>query len=272
MQPDRMRHAPSIALLCTLSIVLTGCPERKPVYGFLPMQRAVEHVESNRARLPTGIRAYGQAYGFFADPNGVRRNFDLSLKLLLSPPTHYRLTLEHILGGDELKAVLNDELWWVWVRRPRPQETQGRVGSDDRLVAGDIPLQPEQFAECVGLNAISLDHVAQRVTEDRQQLLFIRRSKNHPKIEKEIWLDRAWPNMIRRVVFRDEQGRETFVSDLDDYRPVGTRGAMLPRRIDVQWPGKGATMHFRIDRWLADESISKDHRAFVTPDQRNRAR
>jgi hypothetical protein len=107
------------------------------------------------------------------------------------------------------------------------------------------------------------------VVEDHQQLIyFARRPDGDEYIEKEYWLDRHPPFLIRRIVFRDSDGRVAMSSELDKFRPVGEQGALLPHEIRLSWPLDDAATTFRIARWREMPDMTPQHRAFISPRDR----
>lgn len=232
------------------------------------MSEAIAIVEANRRSMGAGLRARGSARGHFRDSDGVRRHFDLEAKLLVLPPDHLRFVLEHVLGGDELRVGMNNAKWWLWARRPKEQELEGNRLAGGVNVDGSVPLRPEQLMQALGLGALTETEVVQRVTADYQQLIFVASQGGRKRIAKEYWLDRYEPRLIRRIVFRDNEGRITLSSELDRYARVGDGGLQLPHRLRLYWPENDAEMVFHISRWREDASLTRDHAAFVAPSDR----
>ncbi len=250
-----------------LLLIVCGCPQPRPAPIFTPMAEAIHLIETNASKVHSALRARGSARGYFLDDRGVRRRYDLEAKLLVRPPDHLRFVMEHALSGDELRVGMNPTKWWMWVRRPREQAIEGRRGDEEPNLAGNIPVHADQLVEALGLNRLANHRFAQRVVDDYQQLLSISEDGERDVIECEYWLDRQPPRLIRRIVFRDREGRITLSSWLDQYRPIST-GAMLPHLVRLRWPAQGAEMEFHIDRWREDDSLTDDHPAFVAPSDR----
>jgi len=232
------------------------------------MSQAIGIVESNRQSIPSGLRARGSARGRFRDGQGVRRHYDLEAKLLIRPPHSLRFVMEHVLAGDELRVGMNEARWWIWVRRPEEQELEGSRGDGGVYVNGNVPVRAEQLMEALGLNALPETGVVQRVTADYQQLVFVAVTQGRQIIEKEYWLDRCEPRLIRRIVFRDSEGRTTLSSQLDKYARLGNHGPLLPHLLRLRWPEQDAEMVFDIHRWWEDASLTPDHPGFVAPSDR----
>jgi hypothetical protein len=255
-------------VICTVVMTNAGCPEPPRQAGFLPKQQAMAKIQANRSLIDGGLKARGSARGHFLDAEGKRRHYDLIGKLQLVQPAHLRFVMENVLGRDELEVGMNDLKWWVFVRRPVETYREDWRDQDADVYAGSLPLQPNQLIHSLGLDDIAANQVAQRVVDDYQQLIFVDRTAEDPVIEREYWLDRFAPNQIRRVVFRDTDGRVTFTSELDGHAPVGDSGLLLPTKLRFRWPLRGAELVFRVDRWEVRPNLTADHRAFVSPHDR----
>ncbi len=261
------------------------------------MSAAVARVEANRRLVVAGLKATGSIRLRFVDEDGKRRHFDLQGKLQVVEQTHLRLAMQTILGRDVVEVGMNDAKWWVWMREPEDHYYEGAPGESELMVRGALPLRAEQLMESLGLTELPAVGPAQRVVDEYQQLLFVStREDGGQVIEKEYWLDRYAPWLIRRIVFRDEEGRVVLSSELDDYRAVGSGGLQLPHSLRLRWPAEspaplrshgvrprthservrprsrlgaeGAEMVFQVRRWRELDSLGAGHRAFVSPRDR----
>ena len=250
-------------------LVIAGCTPPKVVGRVLTVDEAVGIVETNRRFVTAGLKARGAARGRFTDGRGGRHHFDLEAKLQVVPPHHLRFTLEHVFGGREVEVGMNQDKWWVLVRRPEERYYEGRRGATEVSLGGTVPLRAERLMECAGLGPLSAKGAAPRVTGDCQQLIFLNNaSDGRLAVEKEYWLDRYEPRLIRRVLFRDGDGRVTLSSELEDYRVVDDAGLRLPHRLRLRWPADEAEMTFHVARWRLDARLGTEHRAFVSPRDR----
>ncbi len=251
-------------------LLIAACegPQRTPI--FTPMREAVEIVEANRRKMIHGYKAVGTAQGRFRDADGTTRHFDLGLKLQLFAPHHMRLVLQNALGGDELEVGSNGRKWWILTRRPQEHYYEGWVADDfDVSIGGTVPLKPDQLIECMGVSPLDIRNASQRIDGDFQQILFTAPAADGRNvIEKEYWLDRYEPRLIRRILFRDAEGRVLLSSQIDDHQPVSDSGLKLPRRLVFTWPADDARMTITLRNWKIQKSLSTEHRAFVSPRDR----
>ena len=83
-------------------------------------------------------------------------------------------------------------------------------------------------------------------------------------IEKEYWLDRRPPRLIRRVIFRDAEGVVSMTSELSDYRPLPGAGPSLPYSMVAEWPKEGARMEFDVGKWELVPQVRSGGPQFTT--------
>lgn len=246
-----------------------GCAREERVPTFRPMREAVAVAEANRRLVTEGLKATGSVWLEFVDEGGTRRHFDLDGKLQVRPPGHMRFAMQSALGRDEFEVGMNDVKWWVVVYRPRRRYFEGELGEPGPATAGSVPLRAEQLIESLGLGGLADGRSGQRVVDDYQQLLFVEEgSDGRMVIAKECWLDRYAPWLVRRVLFRDDEGRVSLSAELNRYGAVGSEGLRLPYELRFSWPAEDAAMVYRVRRWEVKPSLTAEHRAFVSPKDR----
>ncbi len=256
----------------------------------LPLRDAAAVVNANTARIEGTLRASGNVDGYVTDANGLKRHFDVDGVLFYLRPRYLRLDLKKF-GERQLLLGSNVELYWVYDKQ-NDEYHCGRHGLDDGEAAA-FPIRADQVLDALGLSWIG-DRAAdpgdgagaedvpedaagrhragrnyvQRVLEDHQELLFLARDEEGWSfIEKEYWLDRFAPRLIRRVIFRDADGVVEMESLLNDYRPMSPSGPFLPTSMTASWPEKGATMRFRIGKWESHLEVTPDGPQFAPPPQ-----
>ncbi|GAF91919.1 unnamed protein product, partial [marine sediment metagenome] len=148
----------------------------------------------------------------------------------------------------------------------------GRHGATEDLPP-DIPVRPDQIADALGLGPIAEDcggaaRPVQRVVDEYQQILCLVHDEwGDLVLEKEYWLDRFEPQLVRRVIFRDAHGVVEMTSRLDQYEPLGPGGPLLPRVMVADWPKTQARMRFRVDKWSPVDQVKPGSIQFATPDE-----
>ncbi|MGB2987451.1 MAG: hypothetical protein WBE26_16425, partial [Phycisphaerae bacterium] len=106
----------------------------------------------------------------------------------------------------------------------------------------------------------------QRIVDDYQQILFlVYDDQGRVVLEKEYWLDRYWPQLIRRVIFRDADGVVTMQSALDDYKAYSHGGPLLPYTMTADWPESDTQLRFHVRKWTLVETVGPESIQFATP-------
>lgn len=260
-----VRRTAVVGIVATLPW-LGGCPSHEPQQAaFHTKRQAIRIVDENRQAIRRGLKARGTVRGRFRDENGKSISFDLIGKLLVAPPDHLRFTMESILGGDELEVGMNSEKWWIVTQRPRSVYREDQRTHVAAAESG-IPITPDQLIESIGLNAFQSATAAQRIVDDHQQLVFFDGDEfGNVIIEKEYWLDRYPPYLIRRIIHRDAEGRVVFESQLDRYKSIRQGGPILPHVIRFSWPEGDSWLTFTVDPWEERDNITPSFRGFVSP-------
>ena len=264
----RCRSLPA-ALLGLLGLAIAGCPPpavRVPLDP-IPMQDAAGIVNENVAGISYTLRASGTADGYFTTARGRRRSYHVDATLFYLAPTYFRFDLKKF-GERQILLGSNDEWYWYYSRDSH-EYLCGRHGVSQDLPP-DMPVRPGQIVDALGLTMIPTRDAArrlvQRVVDDYQQLLVLTRDdRGRLTVEREYWLDRCAPRLVRRIVFRDSDGVVEMESKVDDYRPLAPDGPWLPHSIVADWPKSNAGLRFRVARWAVVEQVKPDSIQFATP-------
>ncbi len=234
----------------------------------LPLRDAVRIVNDNVARIGGTLRASGSVDGRFVNPDSGREvNYSLDGTLFHLAPHYVRFDLKKF-GDRQILFGANDAYFWFYTRE-EDRYYCGRQGESDE-VPEEIPVRPDQIVDALGLTTIESDgsggRIVQRVERDVQQILFLKTDdEGRTVLEREYWLDRYPPRLVRRVVFRNADGLTTMESFLDDYRPIDAEGAVLPYTMSAEWPDKGARMRFEVGRWSVEPQVEPTGPQFATP-------
>ena len=260
---------------CVLGLV-SGCPPQSGPAAdpsFFEMNEAIAIVESHTSGIDFGIQAKGSVHGRFKDPDGRIRRFDLDGNLQFLAPRNLRFNLS-ALGNSEVLLGSNDEYYWLAIMPETDTYWHGRHDQAHLHDPADIPLHPEQMIAALGLvhipcNTDDTDVPVYRVVDDFHQLIFItQRHQGRSTIEKEYWLDRYPPHLIRRVQFRDQLGRVFMNAYLDDYRSIDGADSIMPYRFRIDWPIDESSIDFRVHRWRQRRRYTPDGPYFIPPHQR----
>jgi len=254
-------------------MLLVGCngPGRtsQPLPA-LPRVVAERIVNANASLIDGTLRAMGSVDGAVTDEKGVRRRFSLDGVLFYLRPSYLRFDLKKF-GDRQILLGSNAEQYWIYNKQDGAYRCS--VHGDDEALAGGFPIKPRQLLDALGLSPIG-DSLrdktvgrVQRIEADSQQILFIVRDESGAMVvEKEYWLDRFAPRLIRRVVFRDGDGRLEMDSRLSDYRVSFDGGPLLPHLMEASWPGAGASLTFTISKWSVHPAVGPTGPQFSTPE------
>jgi hypothetical protein len=259
----------------TIVVITVGCagPQRMmgPVLPAVPLETAAGVVNENIASISGTVRASGSVDGYFTNDRGRRVRYSASGVLFYLAPSYVRFDLKK-LGDRQFLFGSNKSDYWIYSREDE-RFFCGRLNEPKEL-RPRIPIRPEQIPAALGLAPISTagggrsGGLTHRVSAQYQKVFFATPSAGgRTRVEKEYWLDRRAPRLIRRVVFRDANGNVSMISELSDYRSIGRGGPLLPHSMIARWPGEGAEMRFDVGRWELVPQVGPEGLQFATPQE-----
>lgn len=236
----------------------------------IPLADAAGIVNANLAKVRGTLRANGSVDAKVTMPSGSRRSLSLDGVLFFLEPRFLRLDLKSF---GERQMLLGSNLAEYWVYDREEDSYQCGKHGDRGALPGGIRIRPSQLIDALGLTPIPVQAVSpdgvrrvQRIDGEYQQILFLDRdTQGQLGLQKEYWLDRNEPRLIRRVVFRDAEGQLEMDAWLDDYVVSDAGGAMLPRTLRARWPREGAEINFKFTKWTIEPSVKADGIQFATP-------
>lgn len=249
------------AAVLGICVLLSGCRSTGarsgsgPILEPLSKEAAVRIVNDNIAQVQGTFRATGSVDGHFVASGSKRRvSYHVDGTLFYLPPHFVRFDMKK-LGDRQALFGSNDQFYWAYTKDD-DQYVCGRMdGSDGTHM--DVPLPPGQIVEALGLIPIPGNGAgAKHQVHSEFQTVTVG--------NKEYWLDRRAPRLVRKVIFRDTDGGVAMVSDLGDYRPVEGSG-QLPHFVDAQWPARNARLRFDVGRWTAVTEVTPGGPQFATP-------
>lgn len=274
-----MRKA-CLLLLSAGCAVLCGCPpaEVKTSRPTAPRtnQDIVGIINANNSRIDRPLYASpAHVVAQMVDDRGTAHRYSLDGSLLVRTPHDFRLDLRHPIGEQVMQVAANAETFWLWVKPEVSTYWWGRFDNVGKPCADAMPLRPEQLAEVLGMRVLPLPRdgaigPARMYGEQYDRLLYFGSAGGGLyALDREYWVERAPPYMVRLILFRDAYGRRAMNANLDDYRPAWPDGPLVAHRISIDWPpsdghGEGGKLLVTIDNWQASPTISR--RAFVRPE------
>ncbi len=259
-------------LLCGLCLLVTGCPPQPLPVEQISFADAIYRVNQNIARIDRTILAQGvAASGKFVDDDGKEHPYSLSGVILVLKPRYLYMDLRHGLGETMVRAGSNGRRYWLWIKPEVDTLWWGKYEHLDKHDLETMPFRPDQLIEAMGLDELPEETLGAegpmyRVEPEHDQLFFIKYTpEDQGYIAKEYWLDRRKPYLVRRIVFRDQEGRVQMQSSLSRHAPVERSEALVATRIVVEWPKDKAVMDLSIRSWKWREGVGPDSQAFEFP-------
>ncbi len=257
--------------IATCGLVLagvSGCQrplKRKPLDP-LSVGASIQLINANTSRIGATLRASGPVDGEATVEDGRRTSFHADGVLFFLEPNFLRFDLKKF-GERQFLFGSNADEYWVYSK----QDGEFFCGrhEDPGELPPDLPLHPDRIADALALNPIDASRdtpVAQRVVDDFQQLLFLSVDAfGNTVIEKEYWIDRYAPRVVRRVIYRDADGVVEMESHLDDYRIQDDGALYLPHRVEAMWPRAKMSLVFQVNQWRLVSQVRPDGPQFATP-------
>lgn len=218
------------------------------------------------------------------------RSFSLAGTLVFRKPKDLVLQLREGLGGSPvMQAGSNQHEYWLWVKpeintlwwglhtrdeapvqeREEDAATQPAASGpspDTRPASGntpspatprdEMPIRPDHLIEVLGLSELPTDTTGPdgpvyRPEETRNVLIFLAYDADgQAYIQKEYYLDRAPPYLVREILFREADGRIQMRAALTEHAVVPTTNAYAPHRIRIDWPAADSWLELRLRRLM----------------------
>jgi hypothetical protein len=270
----RAAPAVSAAVLSTAAVLIAalcaGCPPRQggavSPAGGAPIERStadiVGVIEENGRRLDRALWASSiSVHAVFPDDRGVRRTYNLEGTLLYRPPRDLRIDLRPTLGEPVMGVGSNAGEYWLWIEPELRKMWWGRHAFAGWPCAGVMPVRPDQLAAALRPGLPTGEGLIGPVRvwgPNYDKLQYIRGNVGEAwAVDREYWVERTPPFMVRQVVFRDALGRVAVSARLDEHRPAWDGGPLMPHRINVLWPASDASFTLLAEgfRGVADDKI-----------------
>jgi hypothetical protein len=183
---------------------------------------------------------------------GVPMSPSLNTTLSLERPRRFRLRAQTAFTGPEVDLGSNDDLFWFWVRRNKPEALfycrhDQFATSPARQI---IPVEPEWLIEALGLtefHAVDQHFGPERVGEGRLSIRTVRPTAlgQFTKVTK---IDEAYGWVLEQHLY-DERGQRIASALTSDYYRDMAANVSLPRTIDIQLPATQMNMKIRVGSW-----------------------
>jgi hypothetical protein len=196
----------------------------------------------------------------------------LRANLMIERPSRFRLTAETPIMGPEVDLGSNEELFWMWARRPQPTLYFCRHDRFATSAARQMfPIEPSWLIEAVGL--VELDPRAQVTGPFEAGLGRLRiETRGTPQAPVRVTIVDSGTGWVLEQLLYDPSGRLLAHSVASGHRLDAASGAGLPRRVDVRWPPTGLELQFDLGDPIVNQVDGVSPSLFVLPDYAGSAR
>jgi hypothetical protein len=278
---DRRSAAASVLPAILLLPLLCGCPPPGPTPKEFPaiereLSEIVGVIERNSALLNQALWSQSiSVTARFNDEKGKQHIYNLEGTFLFDVPRRLRMDLRPAVGDQVMQLGSNDEVYWVWIEPEFHLMKWGRHRHAGKPCSELIAVRPDRLASAIGFGGLpsredGLIGPARKFGRQYDILYYLRPGDDGTYlIDREFWVERVPPFMVRVVQFRDSLGRTSVTAYLDDYRPAWDDGPLVPFAVSVSWPQDDGRFTMRIARLRGVPADKVSENAFVMPSREN---
>ena len=274
-----------VACLALTLMMVGGCPPPKgdqiidktrPIDAPdpRPLEEIMDSIHANASLLNRPL--WSSAVHVTADcpdARGKSHKYSLNGTLLYREARDLRVDLRPSIGDPVMQIGSNADTFWIWVEPEMQMMRWGKHEHAGKPCAGKMSIRPDQLAASLGLQRLTtndpgLAGPALSAGKDFDKLTYIREAAPRQFVlEREIYVERVPPFMIRVIRFIDARGQETMRANLSDYKRVWENGPLVPHTMVFDWPQDGGRLTLEAGN-LGKPSGAVNPRAFVMPDER----
>ncbi len=192
------------------------------------MEEVVDHLNQNVRKLHSW-----QAHSVKIRAN----NMSLSGTLAVEEGQHLRLVVQSIVG-HEVDMGSNDDVFWIWAKRMEPSYVYCRHDQiEGARQALGVPFEPEWLMQALGVAPIETTNLTMQIDPSGQHARLVQpvlTAHGHP-IQKVMQVDLVRGVITEHCIY-DARGAKVAQAHLDDFRIDKQSGAVLPRRVKLDWP------------------------------------
>ena len=244
------------ALAALTALLLPACvPELPPLAPpAAPLPEVVARVNANNERINAVYAARCALAGVLTDENGRARRVDLQGPLRYAKPRQLYLDLQAFGGLAGAARIGSNPLrYWLAINGGELDKfVWGKYEHLDESDVREFPLRPDLLIEALGVNPLprargGLLEPVRQTSSEYDELIYLRFTHDgRLVIDREYYIDRRPPFLIRRIVLRDAAGAEAMVARLSNYKPVGGNGPLTAKTIELSWPQQQATLELKL--------------------------
>jgi hypothetical protein len=195
---------------------------------------------------------------------GIKPMPALHGQMVCQQPRNFRLTAK-IFGKDEVDLGSNQDEFWYWLRPGDPYQfhCDYKALEAGRVKQMPFPFQPDWLMDALGMGSYGPPERYQLVEkQDTLELVEKTRSPQGFPVRKVIVVRRrpvlmpktgnvCPPQVIAFLLVDDRTGKEICSAHVEQSQLVrcatdAAKGAMIPKRIVLNWPGAPGSQHIQL--------------------------
>jgi hypothetical protein len=239
-----------------------------PIPQILPpaatLDQVIAAVNDNTARARSGVTS--QAY--LTVPGAPR----LAAEVAFETPRRFRLKGGTRITGEELDVGMNDELFWLWVRRGEPPAMyfcrhEQFATSSARSI---MPVEPDWLVEALGLTTFQPfeEHQGPIPVGAGRLEIRTRRRTSMGEMTKVTVVDAQRALVLAQHLY-DAQGQPIATALTSNHIHIrdGNSGVNMPRQIELQLPATQMNLRIDVVDWQIN-TLGPEHAGiWIMPDQ-----
>jgi hypothetical protein len=198
------------------------------------------------------------------------QSFGLTGRLQTEKPRNFRMTAK-VLGSDAADLGSNRDEFWFWIAKNQPPY-QFYCPYKDLAEARNLPIpfQPDWVMETLGLGPYGPADRYQPLEQqgDTVRLVERTRSPQGAAVRKVIVMRGRevrppLPQVTAYLLIDDATGKEICSAHVHQTQIDRATGAILPRRLELQWPAERLTLSMILDGVETNKQLQPQ--AFLRP-------
>jgi hypothetical protein len=174
------------------------------------------------------------------DEKSKEHVYNLEGTLLFDKPQNLRMDLRPSIGEQAIGIGSNTYEYWVWIEPELHAMRWGQHRNSGRPCAGRMTIRADQLITAMGMGGLPPASAGVTGPElkagKRHDILTYYRQGGQKLVDREYWVSREAPFLIRVVVLKDTSGRQLMSALLDDYKPMWPNGPLAPHTVSIDWP------------------------------------
>jgi hypothetical protein len=227
------------------------------------IESLVAYLNNNSGRIRT-LQADSLAVTATQTGEGA---INLSGKLVAEGPKGFRMSLVGPLGFSQVADLgSNSDEFWFWIKGPmgkpaNPQYFCSYKDLEKGVAFLPVPFQPEWIMEALGLGVYGpADRYKLDYDDQTLRLIEKTRSPQGRLVSKVMVIKRREtkapdPQITHYMLIDDATNREICSAHIVQTMIDTTTGAILPKRIDLNWPQQSATLSLIMEKVAVNVSL-----------------